>query len=325
MASSGPALAWGAAGHRMIGEVAGENLPTDVPAFLRKPGAIADLGEYSREPDRWKNAGRLHDFERDPAHYINIRDDGTTLAGQALDTMPGSRGEFDATLRAAGIEPHRSGYLYYAVIDAWQQVVKDFAYVRALTVAIRTETNPARKAWLRDDLARREALTLRDIGVLSHYVGDVSQPLHISVHHNGWGDFPNPEGFTTERIHGPLEGTFVVESVSKEAVRAGVTAYKPCRDGIARCVAARMVRSHAQVIPLYQLEKAGGFVGGDPRGKAFMVARVAEGVTDLRDMIVDAWAESANSEIGWPALKVRDIEAGNPLKTPLYDSLYGED
>jgi hypothetical protein len=113
--------------------------------------------------------------------------------------------------------------------------------------------------------------------------------------------------------------------VTKDAVRAAVAPYKPCRDGIALCVAARIIRSHAQVIPLYQLEKAGGFVGGDPRGKAFMTARIAEGVTDLRDMIVDAWADSANAEIGWPALKVRDIEAGNPLKVSVYDSLYGVD
>jgi hypothetical protein len=36
----------------------------------------------------------------------------------------------------------------------------------------------------------REMLTIRDLGVWTHYVGDASQPLHISIHYNGWGNYP---------------------------------------------------------------------------------------------------------------------------------------
>ena len=38
----------------------------------------------------------------------------------------------------------------------------------------------------------RETITIRDIGVWSHYVADGTMPLHASVHFDGWGDFPNP-------------------------------------------------------------------------------------------------------------------------------------
>ena len=41
LAASGPALAWGADGHRMIGELAMRSLPSSLPAFLRTPAARA--------------------------------------------------------------------------------------------------------------------------------------------------------------------------------------------------------------------------------------------------------------------------------------------
>jgi hypothetical protein len=28
------------------------------------------------------------------------------------------------------------------------------------------------------------------LGIWSHYGGDASQPLHVSIHYNGWGDYP---------------------------------------------------------------------------------------------------------------------------------------
>ena len=69
------------------------------------------------------------------------------------------------------------------------------------------EPDLAKQAWYRADRERREQLILRDIGVMGHYVGDGSQPHHTSIHYNGWGDYPNPEGFTnSRRTHGLFEG-----------------------------------------------------------------------------------------------------------------------
>ncbi|MEG0818157.1 MAG: S1/P1 Nuclease, partial [Brevundimonas sp.] len=71
--------AWGNTGHRLIGVAAMRALGDDLPAFLRTPGAIADVGELAREPDRWKGAGQPHDRERDTAHFIDFDDNGHAM------------------------------------------------------------------------------------------------------------------------------------------------------------------------------------------------------------------------------------------------------
>jgi len=45
---------------------------------------------------------------------------------------------------------------------------------------------------------------------------------------------------------------------------------------------------------VYQLEKAGGFVGaGSAESREFTAARLAAGASMLRDMILTAWVDSA--------------------------------
>ena len=58
--------------------------------------------------------------------------------------------------------------------------------------------------------AVRQMLVLRDLGVWAHYIGDASQPLHVTVHYNGWGDYPNPDGFVAQPgLHAKFESDFV--------------------------------------------------------------------------------------------------------------------
>ena len=38
--------------------------------------------------------------------------------------------------------------------------------------------------------------------------------MHVSIHYNGWGPFPNPDGFTQDRIHASLEGIYVHQNIS---------------------------------------------------------------------------------------------------------------
>jgi len=71
-----------------------------------------------------------------------------------------------------------------------QQLTKDFGYWRALVVAEQHANDPAEAARFARDRQIREMLTIRDLGVWTHYVGDASQPLHISIHYNGWGNYP---------------------------------------------------------------------------------------------------------------------------------------
>ncbi|HZZ35145.1 MAG TPA: S1/P1 Nuclease, partial [Caulobacteraceae bacterium] len=123
--SPSQALAWGATGHRIIGRLAVQALPSEVPAFLRTPQSAEAIGELAREPDRWKDAGRTHDSDRDPGHFLDLDDEGKVLGGPALAALPLTRAEYETALRAAGTDSWKAGYLSYSIVDGWQQLAKD--------------------------------------------------------------------------------------------------------------------------------------------------------------------------------------------------------
>lgn len=316
------AFAWGATGHRIIGTLGAEALPPELPDFLRAPGVAAEIGELAREPDRSKSAGREHDADRDPAHFLDLDDSGKVLGGPSLSAMPPTRADYETALRVAGADSWQAGYLYYSIVDGWQQLVKDFAYWRALSAAERHDGNPEHDGWFKADRERRERLIVRDLGIWAHYVGDGSQPLHVSVHFNGWGAYPNPNGYTTGKIHLPVEGAFVHDNIRLDDVRPVMRAPQVCACSIQAMTAGYLTATQAKVEPLYRLEKAGAFQDGEPAGKAFAAAQLAAGASELRDLVVAAWRASENATVGWPETKVTDIEAG---RIDPYEILYGID
>lgn len=315
------AWAWGSTGHRFIGEEAMRALPDYAPDFLKTPDAIADVGEYANEPDRWRGSGKVHDSERDAAHFIDLDDNGNTLAGMSLDDLPATRADYEVALNAKGIGIWKSGYLPYSLVDTYEQVIKDFAYWRVVSYLETREKDKVRKAWYHADRLRRESLTKRDIGIMGHYVGDTTQPLHLTVHYNGWGDFANPNGYTTQKVHTPIESAFVDANISAADVRGAMVAYEPCTDAPEKCFAVRMKRSFALVGTEYQLEKDGGFVGNDARGKAFSAQQLGRGASDLRDVVMDAWRDSKTMKIGYPGSTYDDFVAGT-VADP-YQMLHG--
>lgn len=320
--SAGQALAWGDTGHRMIGQLAIEALPTSIPAFLRAPQAAMDVGELAREPDRSRSAGRTHDQDRDPGHFVDGDDNGKVLAGPPLGHTPVTRAEYEKQLQAVGADGWRAGYLPYSIVEGWQQLVKDFAYWRADAAGEKAAQDPAHKTWLKQDRLRRERQIVITLGVWAHYVGDASQPLHTSVHYDGWGKGPNPNGYTNERIHVPLEGPYVTKTVKWAEVKSGMRPYQPCGAcDINEMTGAYLTAEAQNMIPLYELEKAGGFKDGDPRGPVFMTARLAEGAAELRDLVVAAWAASGPMIVGYPGVAAADVEAGKAGDA--YDLLYG--
>jgi hypothetical protein len=321
--AAGEALAWGDTGHRLIGLLAIQALPVQLPAFLRAPQAALDIGELAREPDRSRGAGRTHDQDRDPGHFVDGDDEGKVLGGPALDHLPPTRQEYETQLRAVGADSWKAGYLPYSIIEGWQQLVKDFAYWRADAAGERLAATPEHKAWLTADRLRRERLIIDDLGYWAHFVGDASQPLHTTVHYNGWGAGPNPNGYTSEHIHVPLEGPYVAKTVTAAGVKARMRPYRDCQCAIGEATGAYLVTESKNMIPMYELEKAGGFKDGDPRGPAFMTERIAEGAAELRDLVVDAWNASGKMTVGYPGAPAADVEAGKAGDA--YDLLYGVD
>lgn len=324
LVTAGPALGWGSSGHRIIGETAIEALPSELPAFLRSRASAVAVGELSREPDRSRGSGRAHDSDRDPGHFIDGDDTGhipgTSLS---LDAMPPTRDDYETALRAAGESGWKLGYLPYSIVEDWQQLAKDFAYWRVDDAGARFATDAGHRAWLAADRARRESQILIDIGLLSHFVGDGSMPLHASIHYNGWGAFPNPNGYTQDRVHVPWEGPYTHQVVTPEAVRAAMRPFRDCGCPIEQRVGAYLMSDSRTVIPFYELEKAGAFKPGVLKGVEFTTGRVAEGAAELRDEIILAWRASAELRAGYqPEVSVPDAESG---KVDPYDSLHGLD
>ena len=318
--SPAAALAWGDAGHRMIGQVAIQSLPAGLPAFLYAPDVAADVGELAREPDRSRNAGRVHDKGRDPGHFVDVDDVGKVLGGPSLEALPPTRADYDTALRAVGTDSYKAGYLPYSIIDGWQQLTKDFAYWRAEVAGERLETNPARRAWITGDRRRRERQIVIDLGVWAHFVGDASQPLHVTTYYDGWGEGPNPQGYTLQRIHVPFEDPFVAANVTPAQVRAQLKPARHCDCAIEIRTSGYLGETRGTVIPFYELWKAGGFVERDSRGSVFAAERVAAGASELRDLVVEAWNASAKGTVGYPATPVSEVEAGH---ADAYGLLYG--
>ena len=319
---AGHALAWEDVGHRWIGQLGISSLPKTLPAFLRSPQAVSDVGEWAREPDRSRGAGRTHDQVRDPGHFADGDENQKILGGPALAKLPLTRAEFEKQLQAVGQDSWKGGYLPYNLIEGYQQLTKDFAYWRAASYGERTTKDKSHKAWLTRDRIRREQQLLFELGYWAHFVGDASQPLHMTYHYNGWGPGPNPKGYTNEHIHGPVEGAFVNNNIKFEAVKGAMRPYAECGAcNINDMVGAYLVNEAQYVEPLYQLWNDGGLKDGDPRGVAFITARLAEGAAELRDLVTDAWNASGKMVVGYPGVAAADVEAGKAGDA--YDLLYG--
>jgi hypothetical protein len=323
LASTAPvtAFAWGGQGHRLIGLATARALPPEIPAFLRTQQAIEDQGELAIEPDHSKASGKEHDLEMQSAHFIDIDENGKVLGGPPSTNLPPTRDLYEKSLAPFGLNSWQVGYLPYMIFDRWQVLAKDFATYRVLVAAQANPQWKAHRAFYAADRRRREALILAHVGELAHYVGDGSQPLHTTNHFNGWGNFPNPNGYTTARIHAPFEGEFVAKNLNLALLEARMSPLAVCNCAIEAETVRYLNLGATKVEPLYQLEKAGALKDGDPRMIAFAADRLAAGASETRDLIVGAWRASTDFVVGYKPVQVKDVLSG---KTDPYDALLNQ-
>ncbi len=189
-------------------------LPAQAAGRPRRRRAVARAGPLQGP------AGASTTTTATPATSWTSDDDGKLLGGPSFLPLPNTRADYEKALQAAGLDSWKAGYLPYSIIDQHQQLTKDFGYWRAVKAAAAREKNrETRLAGARRRPAAR-AVSCRPSATSSHFVGDGSQPLHVSVHYNGWGgEYPNPNGYTTARVHGPFESEFVFND--REAGRRG--------------------------------------------------------------------------------------------------------
>ena len=274
------AHAWGNAGHRMINKLAASSLPADVPAFLRSPKAIAEIEYLGPEPDRWRSPAEPElEAAQAPEHFIDME------LADALGPLPHRRFDFEAKVFAAGERPEKIGLQPWETDEVWERLKSAMRDYRRLAA-----TKPAADP----DIRAVEQAILFYAGWLGHYVGDGSQPLHTTIQYNGWIG-PNPNGYTTEhKIHWQFEGPFVEANIHEAQVRARMTPVKAIKGDMFDAYVAYLRHTKTYVERVYQLDKAGGFMGaGTAESREFTAARLAAGASMLRDMIYTAWLESA--------------------------------
>jgi hypothetical protein len=289
----------------MINRLAAEALPADVPEFLRSSAAIDEIEYLGPEPDRWRSPAEPElNAAQSPDHFIDLE------YADIIGPLPRHRYDFIAALTAAEIthpdiarqlQPDHVGFQPYITNEIWERLKSAMRNYRELS-AQHADTKPV------------EAAIIFYSGWMGHYVGDGSQPLHVTRNYDGWVENENPNGYTTEHgIHSKFESTFVSANINAADVRPLITPVHPLTDDWPAYL--DYLRHTASFVErVYQLEKAHGFDGaGTPDAKQFTAERIAAGASMLRDLIDSAWIESAQPVPQWrPPATTTHPTQGNP-------------
>lgn len=319
LACTAPALAWGTKGHTIVNHLGALSFSGRMPQFLTKPDALYEVAYLGPELDDLKDAGASWDGDHDTGHFLDLLDDGTVAGVVSAKAMPKDREAYDNALQAAHTDEYKQGYLPYSLLDGWQQLRKDFAYWRVDDYLARHGKTTTLRLHGQRDRAIEERLIVRDLGVWGHFVGDACQPLHVTVHYNGWGDYPNPKGYTEDKhTHSMFESAFVNKFVSEGMVAKYMKAQSAyaapaallSQDAVMTDIMQYLATTGQTVPHLYDIEKAGGFAAGSPDAVAFAASRLAAGAMELRDLSVLAWQDSIHATVGYPNVNVSDILSG---------------
>ncbi len=275
------ALGWGNDGHMLVNRTAARKIPANMPLFLKR--ASARLVYLGPEPDRWRSTSEYSlKNAQEPDHFVDLE----RVEGMEL---PEGRYEFYRKLAekraAAGAQaddflPEHVGSQPYITAEVYGRLKVAFREYRRL------------KQEGKATAAVQQNIVLY-AGWLGHYVADGANPLHTTVNYDGWIG-PNPKGYVTGRgIHSYFESRLVSENLSKLAlgdlVKAPTRLEHPFQDYLAY-----LRESQAQVVPLYELEKAGAFKGaGTPEGIEFIRRQLGRGAQMLLNLWYTAWVESA--------------------------------
>jgi hypothetical protein len=300
------ARAWDYEGHRLINQLALASLPTNFPSFVRTASARERVAFLAGEPDRWRNSPDLS-FKHcnEPDHYLDL--DDLPLYGLSLSALSPFRYEFAAGLAALRlqdptrfppIDPQRNadktkewvGFLPWTITEYQGKLKSAFSYLKAL-----------QQRGTPEEITNAQENVIYLMGVMGHFVGDGSQPLHTTKYYNGWiGD--NPQHYSTNRtFHRWIDGGYIRKvGVTFERLLPDIRPAKvlgsPNWPGLATnvfpAVMSYLEGSFKQVEPLYQLEKERKLSGnetGPSLGYDFMTHQLLQGAQMLGDLWMTAW------------------------------------
>ncbi len=296
---------WGPRGHQSANRAAVRGLPADGPLFLKEyEDWIAKTGPV---PDSWRGNGEPYSklFE-DPNH-------GWFKEQFAfLPEIPRSRYEFvlrlyDEFLKIREKDPARAaltnvrwtGTLPYAAMENYDRMKS------AMRLYRRAAADPS------SDIQHDAKYLAQDIafymGWLGHYTADGAQPLHDTIHHDGWQG-ANPKNYTTDpRIHGRFESSFVDLIQLSDADLTPLMGKARQLDDPFAAILAHLDDASTHVEELYAMDKASAFAdkNNEPAAK-LAKSQLAKAAALLRDLTFTAWIESA-----------KPLAAGGPEANPI--------
>lgn len=295
-----PLFAWGERGHYLTGQAAAAKIPAAMPAFFRN--AAAQLAYLNPEPDRWRSRTESAidpalDAGSAPDHFIDM-DMVSPATLNAAFSAP-QRYAYADTLRAAGVDAVKYGFLPFRILELTQRLRIDFGLWRAAP-------NNQTREWIQTRI-------INDAGILGHYVADGSNPAHTSINFNGWvGD--NPKGYATDkRFHSRFESAYVQNHIGVQDLLPRIDSVPqaiPVGD-LRPAILTYLRRSNSEVEHLYALDKQAPFDAQTtaPENKAFTAQRLADGAQMLRNLWWTAWVTSAPSAVPTTAVPARAVPA----------------
>jgi hypothetical protein len=300
---------WGSRGHESANRAAMKSLPDDGPVFLRQyEDWIAKTGPL---PDSWRGTSEPYSkiFE-DPNH-------GWFKEQFAfMERIPRSRYEFvlrlyDEYLRIRDKDPERAartnvrwtGTLPYAAMENYDRIKSAMRLYRGLQANHASGTaaeSEVKARYLAQDIAFY-------VGWLGHYAADGAQPLHDTIHHDGWQG-ANPKHYTTDpRIHGRFESGFVELIQLSDADLLPIMGKPKILEDPFAAVLAHLDDAYTHVEEVYQLDQSGALSDKGNESAAKLVReQLAKAAALLRDLAYTAWIESA-----------RETGRGDALSNPI--------
>ncbi|HLK62075.1 MAG TPA: hypothetical protein VKU19_01450 [Bryobacteraceae bacterium] len=326
--------AWGVRGHAVANLAAVEAIPQDGPAFLKAMEAY--IGHLGPIPDTWRSPSEP---------YLRISEDANhgwyTEQFDFIPDPPHSRTEFilrvyDQYLRVNATDPDRAklinirytGLQAYSIIEGYERMKAGMRLYRAVDNpelartgfnATYASISPAFR-----DPAQMKQMLATDIafymGWLGHYVADAAQPLHNSMHHDGWSG-ENPKGYTRDpEIHGRFESRYVdLIEVSPADLGKYVRKQPHHLDDVWKAVLDHSLEARESVEDVYRLDLRGAFQKkDDAEARELVHKRLAAGASFLRDLAYTAWLESAK-----PVPRTDPIDQPQNPNNPRYNPATG--
>ena len=327
--------AWGVRGHTVANLAASEGIPQDGLAFLRAQKAY--IGHLGTIPDAWRSPSEP---------YLRISEDANhgwyTEGFDFIPDPPHSRTEFilrvyDEYLKAKTKDPERAKLLNirYTGLQAYS-IIEGYERMKAGMRLYRAATNPEQSSRLNigtmyaaisplfRDPAQVQQMLANDIafymGWVGHYVADAAQPLHNSIHHDGWSG-ADPKGYTRDpNIHGRFESQYVdLIGVTEEDVLKYMRNPPRLLDDVWKAVLNHSLEARNFTEAVYRLDLRGAFgKKDDAEARELVCQRLAAGAAFLRDLAYTAWVESAK-----PVPRVEPINQMQNPDNPRYNPAAG--